>query len=175
MGSELLASHLQSCWERKEFSRKGNYTETGKNPHTVWLWLCQIFICLFSAAVGLTDFVFCLCFKGWLEPILLDFPGDSVWRTRPPVQETHRLGFDPWVRKLPWRRKWHPTPVFLPGKSQGQRSLAGYSPWGHEESDTTEQLNANSRVQTSPINQKMWAGLRCLTLEKPICRSGSNS
>ena len=37
-----------------------------------------------------------------------------------------------------WRRKWHPTPVFLPGKSHGQRSLVGYSPWGHKESDTTE-------------------------------------
>ena len=38
------------------------------------------------------------------------------------------------------RRKWQPTPVFLPGESHGQRSLAGYSPWGHKESDTTEQL-----------------------------------
>ena len=38
----------------------------------------------------------------------------------------------------PRRRKWQPTPVFLPGKSYGQRSLAGYSPWGHKESDTTE-------------------------------------
>ena len=36
------------------------------------------------------------------------------------------------------RRKWHPTPVFLPGKSHGQRSLVGYSPWGHKESDMTE-------------------------------------
>ena len=41
-----------------------------------------------------------------------------------------RCKFDPWVRKTPWRRKWQPTPVFLPGKSHGQRSLAGYSPWG---------------------------------------------
>ena len=40
-----------------------------------------------------------------------------------------RQQFDPWVRKIPWRRKWQPTP-FLPGKSHGQRSLAGYSPWG---------------------------------------------
>ena len=39
-------------------------------------------------------------------------------------------GFDPWIGKVPWRRKWQPTPVFLPGKSHGQRSLAGYSPWG---------------------------------------------
>ena len=36
-----------------------------------------------------------------------------------------------------WRRKWQPSPVFLPGKSHGQRNLAGYSPWGHKESDTT--------------------------------------
>ena len=39
-----------------------------------------------------------------------------------------------------WRRQWHPTPVLLPGKSHGRRSLVGCSPWGHEESDTTEQL-----------------------------------
>ena len=42
-----------------------------------------------------------------------------------------RPGFDPWVRKIPWRRKWQPTPVFLPGEAHGQRSLTGYSPWGH--------------------------------------------
>ena len=40
-----------------------------------------------------------------------------------------RSGFDPWVRKIPWRRKWQPTPVFLPGESHGWRSLVGYSPW----------------------------------------------
>ena len=44
-----------------------------------------------------------------------------------------RLRFDPWVRKIPWRRKWQPTPVFLPGESHGQRSLAVYSPWGCKE------------------------------------------
>ena len=48
---------------------------------------------------------------------------------------------DPWVGKIPWRRKWQPTPVFLPGKSHGWMSLAGYSPWGCKESDTTEQLH----------------------------------
>ena len=47
-------------------------------------------------------------------------------------------GFYPWVMKIPWRRAWQPTPVFLPGKSHGQRSLVGCSPWGHRESDTTE-------------------------------------
>ena len=49
-----------------------------------------------------------------------------------------RHGFNLWVRKIPWRRKWQPTPVFLPGKSNGQRSLAGYSPWGCKESDMTK-------------------------------------
>ena len=42
-----------------------------------------------------------------------------------------RLGFDPWVENIPWRRAWQPTPAFLPGESHGQRSLAGYSPCGH--------------------------------------------
>ena len=52
-----------------------------------------------------------------------------------------RPGFNPWIRKIPWRRKWQTTPIFLPGKSHGWRSLVGYSPWGHKESDTTEQLH----------------------------------
>ena len=49
-----------------------------------------------------------------------------------------RQGFYPWVGKIPWRRKWQPTPIFLPGEPHGERSLVGYSPWGHKESDTTE-------------------------------------
>ena len=55
-----------------------------------------------------------------------------------------RRGLDFSVRKIPWRRKWQPTPVFLPGKSHGQRSLVGYCPWGHKGSDMTEQLNSNN-------------------------------
>ena len=49
-----------------------------------------------------------------------------------------RCGFDPWIRKIPWRRAWQPTPVFLPGKSHGQRSLVHYSPRDCKELDTTE-------------------------------------
>ena len=48
--------------------------------------------------------------------------------------------FNPWVQKIPLRREWQPTLVFLPGESHGQRSLVGYSPWGCNESDTTETL-----------------------------------
>ena len=44
--------------------------------------------------------------------------------------QCRRHRFDPWVGKIPWRRTWRPTPVFLPGKYHGQRSLEGYSPWG---------------------------------------------
>ena len=51
-----------------------------------------------------------------------------------------RLKFDPWVRKIPWRREWLLTPVFLPEEFHGQRSLVGYNPQGHKESDTTERL-----------------------------------
>ena len=49
-----------------------------------------------------------------------------------------RCWYDLWVRKIPWRRAWQPTPVFLPGESHGQGSLEGYSPWGRKESDMTE-------------------------------------
>ena len=55
-------------------------------------------------------------------------------------------GFDPWVRKIPWRREWLPTPVFLPGKSYGQRSLMSYSSWGHKESDVTKQLSTQQHL-----------------------------
>ena len=49
-----------------------------------------------------------------------------------------RHGFSPWVRKIPWRRTWQPTPGFLPGKSHGQGSLAGYGSYGLKELRTTE-------------------------------------
>ena len=58
--------------------------------------------------------------------------------------QCRRPGFDPWVGKIPWRRESQPTPVFLPGESHGQRSLVGYSPWGHKELDTTEHKHAQT-------------------------------
>ena len=54
-------------------------------------------------------------------------------RTCLAMQETQKTQFDPWVRKIPWRRKWQPTPVFLPEKNPMDR-VAGCSPWGHKES-----------------------------------------
>ena len=52
--------------------------------------------------------------------------------------DVNRCGFNPWVRKIPWRRKWQPIPVFLPGKSHEQRSLMRYNPYSHQESEMTE-------------------------------------
>ena len=66
------------------------------------------------------------------------FPGGSDGKESGPWG---RPWFNSWVGKIPWRREWLPTPVYLPGEFHGQRSLADYSPWGHKESDTTERLN----------------------------------
>ena len=63
-----------------------------------------------------------------------------------------------WVPSLGWEdpleRKWQPNPVFLPGKSHGQRSLAGYILWGHKELDTTEQLNNNNKLSAISVEAR---------------------
>ena len=74
----------------------------------------------------------------------MGFPGGKL-STKESACQCKKQGFDPQVGKISWRRAWQPTPVFLPGKSHGQRNLAGYSPWGLQESDTTERLNNNNR------------------------------
>ena len=66
--------------------------------------------------------------------------------------------FELWVGNIPWRRVWQPTPVFLPGESQGHRSLAGYSPWGRTESDITERPRT-STIQWMTI---LWVLFVCL-------------
>ena len=81
--------------------------------------------------------------------VLLDFldnhPGEYLF-TRDVVsaligqQSYAGPGLDPWVWKIPWRREWQPTPLFLPEELPGQRSLAGYSPWGCKELGPTERL-----------------------------------
>ena len=68
------------------------------------------------------------------------FPGGASGKEHAcQCRRQKRRGFDPWVGKVPWRRAWQPTPVFLPGESHGQRRLEGCSPLCHQESDTTEQ------------------------------------
>ena len=74
------------------------------------------------------------------------FPGGSVVKNSPCQCRRHkRCRFNPWVKKIPSRGTWQLTPVFLPGKFHGQRSLAGYSPWGGKESDTAEGLSLHTQ------------------------------
>ena len=64
--------------------------------------------------------------------------------------QCRRPGFDPWVGKIPWRRKWQHTPVFLPGKSRGQRRLAGHSPWGRTRVRHSDQTTTNLCLKRRP-------------------------
>ena len=79
-----------------------------------------------------------------------------------------RHGFNPRFWKIPWRRTWQPTPVFLPGKSHGQRSLVGYRLWGHKESETTElnwiELNYLCKVLRSENYADFCCGRQLLLL-----------
>ena len=102
------------------------------------------------------------------------FPGgDSGKEATCQQRRSKRLGFDPWVGKIPWRRKWQSTPVFLPGESHGQKSLVGCSPWGGKELDMTEHETNESNTHThashsvcpwAPLSvglsrQEYWSGL----------------
>jgi len=62
-------------------------------------------------------------------PLIKSFPGGASGKELACQCKRHKkCGLDPWVQKIPWRRAWQPTPVFLPGESHGQRSLADYGP-----------------------------------------------
>ena len=120
-------------------------------------------------------------FLGWEDPLekglathpsILGLPWWLRWE-RIHLQ-CGRCGFDPWVGKIPWRRAWQPTLVFLPGESHGQRGLVVYNPWGHKELDTTEWL---STAQLTLIQKAKLRALPaiyvCYTWEQAICLSES--
>ena len=104
--SQVMTHHVTYDPER---CRKGSVIT--KTPPHVWGSVCPTFERDPSAVVKTT-----LMLQG----------KESACQCR----RCRRHRFDPWVGKTPWRRKWQPTPVFLPGKFHGQRSLAGYGPWG---------------------------------------------
>ena len=96
----------------------------------VWVFttlhLCLSYSCCTAFVLSLVvENLFCWSSGG--------FPGGAGGKERD-------VGLIPAVGKIPWRRAWQPTPVFLPGESHGQRSLAGYSPWGHKELNMTEAI-----------------------------------
>ena len=84
----------------------------------------------------------------------LSFPGDISGKE--PACQYRRLerhGFDPWIRKIPWRRAWQPTVAFLPRESHGQRSLASHSPWGQESQTRLKRLSTHAYGKPSVTPQ----------------------
>ena len=79
-----------------------------------------------------------VCLSVYLSDHLLGFPGGSVIKNLPAMQEHRKHGFSPWVGKSPWRRGMATHSSNLAGESHGQRSLVGYCPWGCKELDMTE-------------------------------------
>ena len=101
---------------------------------------CQTMIRTMRRNVAKQDKVRLSCYNGVFQVVL-------VVKNLPTKARDMRLRFDPWVGKIPWRMAWQPTPVVLPGESHGHRSLEGYRPQGHKESNTTEATqNAHTQV-----------------------------
>ena len=95
----------------------------------------------------------------------LDFAGGASGKESACQCGRHRrCGFDSWVGKIPWKRICQSTPVFLPGKSHGHRSLVGYSRWGHKESDMSEATEQCTQAQDpdNPSVNKIRRGLAWL-------------
>ena len=106
-----------------------------------------------------------------LRLVALGFLDGSLVKSLTAMQKP---SFNPWAGEIPWRRKWQPIPVFLPGELHGQRNLAGYNPWGHKESDTTEWFSVSLShrltlvVKNLPANPRHEARVRALGQEDPL-------
>ena len=110
----------------------------GLNPSTAAYCLCDFCQVVSSLYAWISSLV-----KWWQG-----FLGGSVVKNLPTMQETQKLRFNPWVGKIPWRRNWQPTPEFLPGKSHGQRSPVGHSPWGHKSFGCNWATKNNNKIVT---------------------------
>ena len=99
--------------------------------------IIYIFMIIFYLLFNLLaiTFVISVVFQG-LQKHLFGFP--DLCSGKESASQCRRCGFNPWVGKIPWRKKWLPTPVFLPGEFQVHRSLARYSSWDRKELDMSE-------------------------------------
>ena len=118
--------------------------------------VCRV-LCTFACLCLPCPSSLCSWWRGWtwgtrLIPRLLLVIWSLVAQMVRICLQCRRPGFHPWVRKIPWRREWQPTPVLLPGQSHGQRSLVGYSPWGLKESNTTEWLTLSLSYRALPMD-----------------------
>ena len=95
-----------------------------------------IYFSILSSSLGSSPSLVAFLIAGQIKGAAEGFPGNRVVEN-PSVSagDTRDMGLIPWLRKISWRRKWQPIPVFLPEIVHGQRSLAGYSPWDHKQSD----------------------------------------
>ena len=91
-----------------------------------------------------------------IEGVFYSISQVAQWeRIRLQNRRDKRCRFNPWVRKIPWSRKWQRTPGFLPQKLQGQRSLVGHRPWGHKESDISEHtMYSRSKIYYSLVRRR---------------------
>ena len=126
----VLPVKKNHCWCHDATGKTGPGSSTlALSPHlAAWAWLQPC-----CRHLGFLNGTAC---HAWLG-----FPGSTSGKEPTCQCRRHkRHRFNPWVRKIPWRRKWQGTPVFLPGKSRGQRSLVGYSPWSCKEAPLASPL-----------------------------------
>ena len=103
----------------------------------------------------------------------LIFLNTSIWFSglwlggKESAPQCRRCRFNPWVRKIAWRKKWQPTPVFLPGKFHGKRCLVCYTPWSHEDLDTT--ANTHTHIWSARLSEMLSHFTCAVTL--PVLRS----
>ena len=148
------------------------------HPSEGWRWVhCEGEGAPKSCPIWLVVFLYSLK-KG----IFMDFPGDPGLRSELRWWRIC-LQCDPCIGKIPWRREWQLTPVFLPGEFHGQRSLAGYTPWGRKESDLTEWLRPSLlslviqwlKIHLAVQGTLVWSLVQedstCLRATKPVCLS----
>ena len=118
----------------------------GQPPETIellsWVWFFFFQFPDFMSSSSEWNCLFMSSWRGSITENQISLQPAIITELKSPTKNPHAMQetqeFDPWIRKIPWRRKWQPTPVFLPGKFHGQRNLAGYSPWGHKALDMTD-------------------------------------
>ena len=98
--------------------------------------------------------------------LIRGFPGGSAVKKLP--ANAGDVGLDPRVGKITWRRKWQPTPVLLPGKSHGQRSLAGYSPWVAKSWTQLSVSHMSMSEQVPILLSGLYYPIRLMLSERPI-------
>ena len=163
----LVTLVLRCCWKAWAFSgcsEQGLLCSCG-----VWASHCDGFSCCRAQTLEHGSVVT----AHRLSCPACGFSGVSRWlsgkESSCQCKRHRRCGFDPWVGKIPWSRRWPPTPIFLPRKPHGQRSLAGYNPYSDRESDTTEHPCTCGTLVPGPVTEPTtpaWAG-RFLTTGPP--------